>query len=173
MSSDRREYFQTAINIGNYIPSLDDIQNSALTLKSTVVDIVKGRNNNNGLATHTVTFMKFDEWTSHNQTHYYLIISTSTGFQVFLLHDSRNREQSKTSPSPHLNPMHIASSNKSQPLISNNSPIINPLSPLINSSPRQSPSFRFIYFACTIRIAQASVYKVQRLQNGKNFIKKH
>eukprot|EP01083_Nonionella_stella_P129711 393597_1 len=112
MATDPREYFPT---IGNYIPSLDDIQNSALTLKSTVVDIVKGRNNNSGLAVHTVTYMKFEEWTSHNQTHYYLIIGTSTGFQVFLLHDSRDRDN-------------------------DDSPIINPLG-LQTSPPNDSPSF--------------------------------
>ena len=160
MANDQN-YFNAAINIENYIPSIDDIQNSALTLKSTLVDLVKGRNNNSGLAVHTVTYMKFDEWTSHNQTHYYLIIGTSTGFQVFLLHDSRDREtkpSSQQSSAQNLNPSSqslqsgslntsINNPNVSIPSNSNNSPIINPLAPppILTSSPRQSPSSGYIY----------------------------
>ena len=147
MATDPREYFPIT-SIGNYIPSLDDIQNSALTLKTTVVDIVKGRNNNSGLAVHTVTYMKFEEWTSHNQTHYYLIIGTSTGFQVFLLHDSRDREQkasSQQSSSNNLNPSSQAQSTTNPASNANGSPIINPLN-TFTSSPRQSPSFGYIIY---------------------------
>ena len=145
MASSPSEYFSTSINIGNLIPSLDDIQNSALTLKSTVVDIVKGRNNTSGLAAHTVTFMQFDEWTSNNQTHYYLIIGTSTGFQVFLLHDSRDRESPRIAPSKQPTQSMsgspaLAPNSTSSPIINPLSPLLNPLSPLLNTSPHNSPS---------------------------------
>eukprot|EP01083_Nonionella_stella_P047280 126536_1 len=141
MATDPREYFSAAINITNYIPSLDDIQDKALTLKSTVVDIVKGRANSSGLAVHTVTFMKFEEWTCHNTTHYYLIIGTSTGFQVFLLHDARDREQKIPPQQSSATNLNAASASPNAPSTTNASPIMNPLhTPLMNGSPHHSPS---------------------------------
>lgn len=80
--------YLSSIGIGNYLPSINDITSYSQSIKSLTV----GRNNRTGLATDTVTFVKFDKYTFENITHHFLIIGTSTGFQVFLLHDSRDLE---------------------------------------------------------------------------------
>ena len=93
-------YWGSLPGIGN-LPSIDDITSYTQSLKSMTV----GRNNRNCLAPDTVTYVKFDTYTIHNVTHQFLIIGTSTGFQVFLIHDVKDFNNGNNSPkdSPHSN----------------------------------------------------------------------